>query len=141
MAMQIYNVGLDALAEWETATYEFRAFSAITFDKTHDDVIHAIQTADEVDATGYAALEVAGKDRVVNDSTNRIEYKADNPTWTGLGPGDTIVGILLTKVVTDDNDSIPVGLWNISPAVATDVADPLVFDLAGAMVAYVDQAT
>lgn len=138
--MQIYNVGLDALDDWETADYEWRSFSMLTFIRASSSVAAAINTAVEITATGYAALPVSGAARTINEAASRIEYHADNPEWISLSAGQTVNAILLTKVEGNDNGSTPVGMWAITPGVATDAADPLTFDLAGGMVAYIKQA-
>lgn len=140
MAMQIYDAGLDALGPgWETDTFEWRALVSGTFTRNAPFVASALGT--EISVSGYTAVALTGAARVVDTTLHRVTYGADNPSWAGLGSGQNIGVILLTKVVTDDTDSIPVGYWSLSPVVPTNAADPLIFDLAGGVVAYIDEAS
>lgn len=142
MAMQIYNYGLDALAEWETAAYQWRAFSQLTFLKDAGTIEDAVAAGTEIDSLDdYAPVDVTGAVRTIDEASDRIEYRCDNPEWSGLGAGETINAILLTKALAGPDVGYPIGMWVISPGVDSDTANPLVFDLAGGMVAYINQAT
>jgi hypothetical protein len=139
MALEIYNVGLDALADWETATFEWVLLTAGTFDRTHSVVADVLGSATEATVTGYSRPAVATKLRTVDDAEDRITYSCDDPSFGTLDPGETVTAIALIRVVTDDTDSIPVGWSNITPT-ATDIFDPFVINVTEGVVAYTDQA-
>lgn len=138
MAMQAFNVGLDAFYEWETADYEWLALTAGTFDADIDTVADLL-AGDAVESTALARIPVTTRDRTVDDTTNLINYSADDPSWSAPGAGDTITAVVLTKVITDDTDSLPIAWWTVSPT-ASDATDPLVFTLPSGVVAYTTQA-
>jgi hypothetical protein len=138
MPMTAFVVGLDALAEWETADYEWMAVTAGTPDITVDTVADLL-AGDVIEATAVSRIPVDTRVRLVDDVTNLISYGADDPSWPAPGGGETITGIVLIKVVTADVDSIPVAAWAVTPT-PSDITDPLVFALPDGLVAYVTQA-
>lgn len=138
MAMQAFNVGLDAFADWETADFEWMALTAGTFDADIDSVADLL-AGDAVEATAIGRIALATPDRTVDDTTNLISYGADDPSWSAPGSGETITAVVLIKVITDDTDSPPVAWWSVTPT-ASDITDPLVFTLPDGLVAYVNQA-
>ncbi len=131
--MHFYNAGLDALAPWTTVTYKWVLLSAGTFDATDATITAVLAGATEVSVSGYARAAVTTKVRTVAD---QISYTADEPSWAGLGGGQNVVAVVLIR----DSDSVPIGWWDVSPAVATDSATPLVFTLTDGLVAYVEAA-
>lgn len=141
MALQIFNVGLDALADWETATYQWALLTAGTFDADADTVA-AVLAGSPNEVTGvasYARVASSSKTRTVDDTTNRITYGCTDPSFGTLEAGATVTAALLLRVVTDDTDSIPVGWATITPT-ATDAVDPFTLVITDAVVAYIDQA-
>jgi len=138
--MQLFNAGLDQFADWTTETFEWVLLTSGTFDPDLDTVAAVLTGADEVTVTGYARQAAATKVRSVDDTDDQITYTAADPDFGTLDPGEDVTAIALIRVVTDDTDSVPVGWWEISPAVATDAADPLVFPLAGGIVAWTESA-
>jgi len=138
--MSAYNGGLDKMEDWETADYDWLLLTAGTFDADHATVADVLAAGAEVTVTGYARLAASTKARVVDDVGNQVNYTGDEPSWAALGAGEDVTAVVLVRVVTDDSDSIPIGWWDVSPAVATDSADPLVCTLTAATVASVDAA-
>lgn len=141
MALQIFNVGLDALSTWTTATYHWVLLTAGTFDADVD-TVSAFLAGSPNEVTGvasYAREAAAGKVRTVNDTDNRIVYSADNPDFGALEAGATVTAVLLVKTVTDDTDSIPVGFSTVT-STATDAVSPFTLAITDGVVAYVDQA-
>jgi hypothetical protein len=138
-AMQTFNAGLDRLADWETATYQWMLLTAGTFDPDLATVAAVLAAGAEVTVTGYVRLAASSKARTVDNTLDQVTYTVADPSWTGLGAGETITAVVLYRTVTNDSDSIPVGQWDLSPSVATDLADPLTFTSPAGVVAYIDQ--
>jgi hypothetical protein len=136
--LQAYNDGLDQLNDWTTATFQWLLLTAGTFDADHATVADVLAGGAEATVTGYSRQAASTKVRDVDDTLDRITYRADDPSWAGLAAGEDVTGVVLVRVVTDDSDSIPVCWFEVSPAVATDSADPLVCTLTDGVVAYMD---
>lgn len=137
--MDVYNVGLDALADWASETYNWLLLKSGSFDADADTVAGVLGTADEVTVSGYARVAASTKARTVNDTSNRISYTAANPNWGTLSAGETVTAALLVRLVTTDADSIPVGWATLDPT-ATEALDPFTITIVGGVVAYIDQA-
>ena len=138
--MEFFNAGLDQLDDWTTADYEWVLLTAGTFDADIPTVADVITAGAEVTVTGYTRLAAATKVRSVDDALDQVTYTAADPDFGTLDVGEDVTAVMLTRVVTDDTDSIPVGWWEVSPPAATDSADPFVFTLVDGIVAYSDQA-
>lgn len=138
--MQHYNAGLDELRDWTTATYRWALLSAGTFRAGDDTMAAALVGATEISAAGYARVDVSSPVRTVDDTGARINYGAASPDFGTLAAGETVAAVVLFRFVTNDAGSTPIGWWTLSPAVATDATDPLVFSLTAGLVAYQDAA-
>ena len=100
---------LKADEDFDTGDYRILLVSATTTADTEDDAefIASITTLDEVAATSYARLTLAGE--VVNEDlpNNRGEFDANDAAFGALGNGmnDTLDGAVLFRFVTNDADS------------------------------------
>jgi hypothetical protein len=73
-----------------------------TFDKTHE-FVEDVDT-NEASGTGYSRKTLANASIALDAGNDRVEYDADNPTYTALDAG-TIAAAIIFKQVTDDTDS------------------------------------
>lgn len=141
MALEIFNVGLDALADWGTADYEWALLTAGSFDADAATVatfLAGSPTEVTGGVTGYTREAVSTKARSVDDSLNQITYSASDPSFGSLtGTPETVTAALLIRVVTDDTDSLPIGFATLTPT-STDAADPFGITITDSIVAYVD---
>ena len=137
--MEIYNTGLDALADWTTDTYQWILLTAGAFDRDHPTVTDVLGSATEATVTGYARVAASTKVRSVDDALDQVTYTAADPDFGTLDPGETVTAVVLVRVVTDDTDSIPIA-WSDITATDTDALDPFVINITDGVVAYMDQA-
>lgn len=93
----------------------------------HDFVDDLDPASNEVNVASYERLMLANGSRAVNDTLNRIEYKADNPNWGVLEPGNTVSGCVLYEHVTDDSDSELIGYWPLTLVGTADISPFVVF--------------
>lgn len=107
MASNLYNPGLSKLLS-NTIDYDSDTIKIMlvdtnhTFTKSHEFVSDVV--ANEVSGTGYSRKTLANKDQRDDFANDRIEYDADNPTYTALDCG-TIASAIIFKEVTNDADS------------------------------------
>ncbi len=83
-----------------------------------------VETADTLDrdddvmtGLGLAATDVTltGKSGPTkDDATDRVKYFADNPTFAAVAAGAEINRVLVFKFVTNDADSIPIAVCDIT---------------------------
>lgn len=141
--MDLYNIGLDALAAWETATYHWLLCTDGTFNADLNTVADLLGGATpmiaEATVSGYARVAASTKVRVVDDTNNRISYTAADPDFGTLAAGEDITGVVLYRLVTNDADSIPIGYATLTPT-PSDALDPFTVVIVGGVVAYIDQA-
>jgi len=107
MASNLYNPGLEKLLDG-TIDFENDTINVLlvdtnhTFDKTHDFVDDIV--ANEASGTGYARKTLANASIALDAANDRVEFDADNPSYTALDAG-TIAAAIVFKQVTNDADS------------------------------------
>lgn len=119
MASGAYNRGvrelLNGTTDFLTATMKVALLAtspAYTYDPDHDfmDAGGANDPTDaELNVSGYTRgfagagrKTLASKTVTENDTNNRVEFDAADPTWTALGAGQTIAAGVVIKEVTND---------------------------------------
>jgi len=107
MASNLYNPGLEKLLDG-TIDFENDTINVLlvdtnhSFDKTHDFVDDIV--ANEASGTGYARKTLANAAIALDAANDRVEFDADNPSYTALDAG-TIAAAIIFKQVTNDADS------------------------------------
>jgi hypothetical protein len=107
MASNLYNPGLEKLLS-NSIDYDSDTIKVIlvdtnhTFDKTDEFVSDIV--ANEASGTGYSRKTLANKSQTLDTANDRVEFDADNPTYTALDAG-TIASVVIFKEVTNDADS------------------------------------
>tara|TARA_S200002703_G_C3607867_1_gene186656 strand:+ start:49 stop:477 length:429 start_codon:yes stop_codon:yes gene_type:complete len=107
MASNLYNPGLEKLLDG-TISFESDTINVLlvdashTFDKTHEFVSDIV--ANEASGTGYARKTLANAAIALDAANDRVEFDADNPSYTALDAG-TIAAAIIFKQVTNDADS------------------------------------
>lgn len=107
MASNLYNPGLEKLLDgtiaFETDTINVLLVDTVhTFDKTNEFVSDIV--ANEASGTGYARKTLANAAIALDAANDRVEFDADNPSYTALDAG-TIAAAIIFKQVTNDADS------------------------------------
>ena len=107
MASNLYNPGLEKLLDgtiaFETDTINVLLVNTShTFTKTHEFVSDIV--ANEASGTGYARKTLANAAIALDAANDRVEFDADNPSYTALDAG-TIAAAIIFKQVTNDADS------------------------------------
>lgn len=136
----LYNKGLDALANIATAGFSWLLLqgTGYVFNRGDDFVVDLDPASNEVTVAGYGRLLFAGGTRTVNDTLNRVEYRATNPDFGSLDPGESVTALVLVQNVTDDDDSILVGYYNFASIDSGDMT-PFVIEFTDNMLAYTDE--
>ncbi len=107
MASNLYNPGLEKLLDG-TIDFENDTINVLlvdtnhTFDKTHE-FVDDVDT-NEASGTGYSRKTLANASIALDAANDRVEFDADNPSYTALDAG-TIAAAIIFKQVTDDTDS------------------------------------
>ena len=107
MASNLYNPGLEKLLS-NSIDYDTDTIKVIlvdtnhTFTKSHEFVSDIV--ANEASGTGYSRKTLANKTQTLDTANDRVEFDADNPTYTALDAG-TIASAVIYKEVTNDADS------------------------------------
>ena len=107
MASNLYNPGLEKLLDG-TIAFESDTINVLlvdtnhTFDKTHE-FVNDVDT-NEASGTGYARKTLANAAIALDAANDRVEFDADNPSYTALDAG-TIAAAIIFKQVNDDTDS------------------------------------
>ena len=107
MASNLYNPGLEKLLDG-TIAFESDTINVLlvdtshTFTKTHEFVSDIV--ANEASGTGYARKTLANAAIALDAANDRVEFDADNPSYTALDAG-TIAAAIIFKQVTNDADS------------------------------------
>jgi len=107
MASNLYNPGLEKLLDG-TIAFETDTINVLlvdtnhTFDEAHEFVSNIV--ANEVSGTGYARKTLANTAIALDAANDRVEFDADNPSYTALDAG-TIAAAIVFKQVTNDADS------------------------------------
>ena len=107
MASNLYNPGLEKLLsnsiDYDTDTIKvILVNTSHTFTKSHEFVSDIV--ANEASGTGYSRKTLANKAQTLDTANDRVEFDADNPTYTALDAG-TIASAVIYKEVTTDADS------------------------------------
>lgn len=75
-------------------------------------------TKDDIVMTGLTAIgtdQTLGSKTRTEDTTNdRIVYDAADPTWTAVAGGSTIGWCIVYQFVTNDADSVPIAVLDLS---------------------------
>lgn len=84
-----------------------------TFDPDPNTVsaISGLNELTDASYTGQGAsgrLTLGTKSRTEDDTNNRVVFDAADPVWTALDGGETVIGGIVFKHVTDDTDSVPI---------------------------------
>ena len=121
-AHQLLSGGID----WENDTIKARLVA--TSELPDQDAI--AMTGIGIAATDQALGGKAGPTK--NDSDDRIEYRAGDPTFPAVEAGPAINQMAIYKFVTDDSDSSPIALVDLSEVTPNGGAIAVTFDAAGA---------
>jgi hypothetical protein len=107
MASNLYNPGLEKILDG-TIAFETDTINVLlvdtshTFDKTDEFVSDIV--ANEASGTGYSRKTLANAAIALDAENDRVEFDADNPSYTALDAG-TIAAAIIFKQVTNDADS------------------------------------
>lgn len=107
MASNLYNPGLEKLLDG-TIDFENDTINVLlvdtnhSFDKTHE-FVDDVDT-NEASGTGYSRKTLANASIALDAANDRVEFDADNPSYTALDAG-TIAAAIIFKQVNDDTDS------------------------------------
>lgn len=125
----IYTRSRDRLGAIATADMRWMLLKGdgYTPNPDHDFVADLTPASNEVSVTSYERLTLTNGSRTVNDSTNRIEYKSDNPNWGTLEAGQNVTGCVLYEHVTNDTDSPLYGYWELTEVGTADITPFVVF--------------
>lgn len=125
----IYTRSRDRLGAIATADMRWMLLKGdgYTPDADHDFVAQLTPASNEVDVASYERLTLTNGTRTVNDTLNRIEYKADNPNWGTLESGNSVTGCVLYEHVTNDSDSPLFGYWPLTEVGSADITPFVVF--------------
>lgn len=120
MASQVYNelkkLVLQAGINLGSGGHDIRVallMSNTTADTQNDaiDTVNDFTTLDEFDGANYVRKALANETVAKDDTNDRGNFSADNPTWTALGAGTrSVAGALVIRHITNDTDSVPL-LW------------------------------
>lgn len=147
MANGVYNIAKLQVAngtlDLDTDTTKLVLVDTYTFnpDQNNIDDGGASDVVDtEISVTGYTGgFNGAGRKTIAlsvtqNDTADRAEIDGADDTWTALGAGATITGVVLVKEVTNDADSINICHMDLTPNITTNGGDVTVaFDAIGLM--------
>lgn len=105
---KVYNPGLlkllDGTIDFEGDTIKLLLVDeSHTFDKTDEFVSDIV--ANEASGTGYSRKTLANTSIALDAGNDRVEFDADDISYTGLDAG-TIASAIIYKEVTNDADSI-----------------------------------
>jgi hypothetical protein len=92
MASYWFNEGAEEVAKgtvvWGTGTYKARLVSSLP----------ARTITNLTGVTGIGTDQTLGTLSIVkDDSNNQVKFVAANPTWTALGAGSTVAGVVVYK--------------------------------------------
>lgn len=101
----VYPHGMDHLVLGDTETFEWIALIAgNSYDPDAEFVDEAIGA---FEATNVTRQTATGWVRSVDTGAASVTYDSDDPDFSGGSFGESITAIILTQVVTNDADSIP----------------------------------
>lgn len=138
----IYTRSRDRLGAIGTADFRWLLLkgSGYVANPDHDFVSELTPASNEVTVDPYVRLTVASGSRTVNDTLNRIEYRADNPNWGTLDAGEQVTGLVMYEHVTTDADSPLIGYWPVTAVNTADI-DPFVVFFTDGLVASLSEPT
>lgn len=129
MASFVTNEGSSQLLSggsvtWASDTIKARLVASSFTPNKDDDVM-----------TGYTAIgtdqTLGSKTKTKDDSTDRVVFDAADPTWSAVAGGSTVGWVVIYKFVTNDGDSIPLAVLDVTDT-ATNGGDLVgVFDSGG----------
>ena len=104
---KVYNPGLlkllDGTIDFENDTIKLLLVdTSHTFTKSHEFVSDIV--ANEASGTGYSRKTLANASIALDTGNDRVEFDADDISYTGLDAG-TIASAIIYKEVTNDADS------------------------------------
>jgi hypothetical protein len=93
----------------------------------------------DIDADVVTGIGITGGDVTLGsktgptkvDATNRVSYDAGDPTLVAQPPGAEIDSLLVFKFVTNDADSIPIAVVDITPVTPNGGNIAITFDAIG----------
>lgn len=137
----LYNKGLDALAEIETAGFSWLLLkdTGYLFNRDHGFLTDLDLGTNEVSVTSYERVGLTGGTRTVDDILSRVVYSADTPDFGTLEAGDNVTAIVLALNGADDTDTVPVGFYNFATLDSGDMT-PFTIEFADGTLAWVDEA-
>lgn len=112
MASFVFNAGADGLTSGGAITYSSATIKARLVASS------VTPSKDDAVMTGYTAIgtdqTLTTKTKTKNTTDDRIEFSADPITWTAVAGGSTVGYIVFYKFVTNDGDSIPIALVDVT---------------------------
>jgi len=113
MASFVTNEGASLIGAgtivWGTGTYKARLVkSSVTPDK--DNAVMTGLTA----VAGTTDQTLTSLSKVKDNANDRVLYKAANPTWAAVAAGDTAGWVVIFKFGTNDADSVPIAVHDIT---------------------------
>lgn len=117
MASSWYNAGALALAtgniDWENDDIRVLLTTA-TYTPDKDSHVNVDDVTNELNGTGYARVALANKDATQDNANDRVDFEADNVTWTEIDAGTPAIAVIY-KHVNDDTDSLLIGWVEFTP--------------------------
>ena len=114
-----YRQARSTAGDWEAITVRAMLLmanhTAISDDEAGLDFLSDFGDLDEMDGAGYARLTVSNLVATRDDTNKIIKYLADDLLFPGLSAGTRgVKAVLWFKFVTNDSDSIPIGVSEYS---------------------------
>lgn len=139
MAVKMYNKGMEEIAKALTdldgsdlrvllvqTTYVFNEDHLWVDDGTAND-----PASHEVSVTGYARQTLTTETVTRDDTNDKVNFTADNPSFTSLAAGQTIGGLVLYRNTGADGTSPLIAFFSL-PNIATNGGDlPITLTSAG----------
>lgn len=130
MANVVYNVAKQQLMNGtlDLDTNDIRvllltANGDINIDDDTVDAVLARASTTEAAATGYARQAIGSEAVTVDDTNDRAVFDGADIVFSGVATGETIVGLIVYKHVTNDTDSIPIAHLDVTPNLPTNGSD------------------
>lgn len=126
MAFQFYNVAKDELRDWDSGTYLWLLMKSGSFDAT--DAFVSDLTPGTNECTVPAYLRVAPDTPARSIGASGPEYSvASDPDFGDLTTSpESVIAVVLIKVVTNDSDSIPVCWGSFTDPISTSDLNPFI---------------
>lgn len=116
---QLLNGDLDFNAPDDIRVLLLESKSDVNKDDVDVAAVLARAGTTELSSTGYSRQTLTGEGTIQDDTNDRGEFDAADPTFSSLvqATSETIVAYLVFKFITDDSSSIPIIQADISPAI------------------------